>query len=644
MLSVVSSPISGIPDELKRYRQWMGTRFARRAGSPGKIDKPPYKVRRGEQIHKADKNNPDNHATFEEALDAFTAGKVDAIGIVVTEDDPLYGVDLDNVVNKETGEIHPAASEIIHAQGTYTEISSSGEGIRIIGKGKKPEGVRCKRDGWVIKAEVYDQRRFLVLTGRRLGAHTEVEDRQGELHQLCQRLWPKQESSGRTQSPPNTGPVDLEDAVLLEHARTARSGPKFHRLYDLGDTSGYSSHSNADYALLNMLVFWTAGDRDRIIRLFEASALYRQKGKHRNYAALSVDNALASYVGPFYKVRLTKEVRNEEEEDPLTPYLALMLDPSAWTGRRAASAYKAFTAAVILAAEDGIIDDAGDLRIGCDLRRLAEAAGTSFQTLSRSALPYLMQEMKLLKWKRGKGRKASVLVLKNPARTSLNNKVSTHYIVRTSAPPKDALETLRLLIRMRYGYAKSDALLKLGMPAMFVVVALASSDTPLRGQTVAELADRTGRRKSSLEAADGALKRLKAAGIVQQTREGLYRLTSDFAANYERVLEHSGITYAEREQRRRHARDREARDAKLQTNKWPTRLRGKEQMSRLLKKQQEEANRRGRRLGEAEERKKPRRSQAPPPGAVEQRIARLVREGMAERFARDEVLGRGWLE
>jgi hypothetical protein len=339
---------------------------------------------------------------------------------------------------------------------------------------------------------------------------------------------------------------------------------------------------------LDMLIFWCGGERERITQLFEGSALYRGEDKHHGYVELSVSNALASYTGSVYQPRSVGKARQEEPEDPLTPYLELLLDPSAWTGRRGASAYKAFCGAVILAADDGVVDDEGRLRIGCDIRRLAEAAGTSFQTLSRSALPYLIQEKKLLRWRRGKGTRAGVLTLLKPrGNTSANTKGSTHFSVRTYVKPEHALETLRLLIRMRSGNTKTAKLLRLGMPAMFVTIALATSHR--RGQKITELEQRTGRRKSDLR---GVLTRLKAAGIAREVSKDVYQLTDDFANQYERVLEQSGITYSEREQRRRHNEDRKRRDAKLGVDKRRRALRGKEHMQRVVAEREAEARER----------------------------------------------------
>jgi hypothetical protein len=555
-----STRAAEIPEALRSMRRWMGTRFEKR--EDGRVDKAPYRVVPGKPIIKADKTNPDNWATYSEALAACERGDVDARGFVFTEDDPFFVVDLDGVIDCDTGEIHPAADEIIHALCSYTELSCSGTGAHIIGEGQKPEWAGCTSKKMGPKVEVYDSKRFVVLTGDRIGEHREPLKRQEKLEWLCQRLWIKAERMN-TRSPSESRSHDLEDEALLHRARNARTGAKFTKLFDNGDISGHESASNADFALLNMLAFWTAGDPERMARLFEMSALYRSKadGKHAGYVALS---------------------------DPVIPYLQVLLDPSMWTGRKGASGYKAFTALAILADEHGIIDDKSYLRIGCDTRRLAEVAGMSKETLTRSALPYLMNDMKLLSWRRGKGRKAGVFLLKKPPCTGYANKIATHFNGVSYADPKSALETLRLFIRNRAGHSKTAVLLKLGMPAMFTAVALASA--PARGYTLEEIADRTGRRKSTLDSqtkGDTPIKRLRAAGIVQEISEGRYRLAKAFASRYEQALEWSGTTYSERQQKRRHEEDRRRRDAKIPIDRQKRDLKGAEHNGRILKRNRE---------------------------------------------------------
>jgi len=601
----------------------MGTRFERR--KDGKIDKPPYRVVPGKPIIKADKTNPENWATFEEAWGAYERGEVDAIGFVFAEDDTFWLADCDHVIDPETGEIDPAAAEVIHALNSYTELSCSGTGVHVIGHGAKPEYAGCRSNKLGFDIEIYDSVRFVVMTGRRMTDALGPRDRQDELLSLCRKLWRKSEKL-YSKRPTHPAPVSLEDQDLLGRARRSSTGAKFRRLYDAGDTAGYASASEADFSLLNMLIFWTAGERDQIMRLFEASALYRGKEKHRDYVHRSVDNALGSYVGSFYKPRRVKKARQEEpsaQADPLTPYLELLLNPLLWGGRKGASGYKTFAAAVIRAAEDGIVDDQGNLRIGCDMRTLAEIAGTRQATVCESGLPYLVQEMKLVRWRRGKGRQASVLVLLNPENhVKRINKVSTHCIDTLSDTPKHALETLRLLIRMRRGRDKRTKLLRLGMPAMFVAIALTTSGR--RGQNITELAECTGRSKTDLKS---VLKRLKEASIVREVSRDVYRLTDDFQAQYERELQQSGIARVERVQRRQHELDRKRRDERLPVDKQPRPLRGKNQMRHIIERKRKEAEDQG-----TEERL-----------TDEQRIGIYIAQGMKPSLARAEVLGKGAL-
>jgi putative DNA primase/helicase len=71
-----------------------------------------------------------------------------------------------------------------------------------------------------------------------------------------------------------------DDRELLERAFTAKNGTEFTRLWN-GDTSGQTSHSEADLALCSHLAYWTGGDAARIDSLFRRSGLYRNKWDER---------------------------------------------------------------------------------------------------------------------------------------------------------------------------------------------------------------------------------------------------------------------------------------------------------------------------------------------------------------------------
>jgi len=85
---------------------------------------------------------------------------------------------------------------------------------------------------------------------------------------------------------------ELSDEEIIEKARTANNGEKFRRLWS-GDTSGYSSASEADAALCSHLAFWTGPDPQRIDNLFRQSGLCREKWtKREDYRRKTIERAL----------------------------------------------------------------------------------------------------------------------------------------------------------------------------------------------------------------------------------------------------------------------------------------------------------------------------------------------------------------
>jgi putative DNA primase/helicase len=81
------------------------------------------------------------------------------VGFVFCSGDPYVGIDLDDCVDPETGQIELWALQIIEELDSYTEFSPSGKGVHIIVKGKIPSAV--KRD----EIEMYDCKRFFTITG-----------------------------------------------------------------------------------------------------------------------------------------------------------------------------------------------------------------------------------------------------------------------------------------------------------------------------------------------------------------------------------------------------------------------------------------------------------------------------------------------
>jgi hypothetical protein len=86
---------------------------------------------------------------------------------------------------------------------------------------------------------------------------------------------------------------ELADEEVIELAKSARNGPKFESLWS-GDTSGYTSNSEADQALVSLLAFYTQ-DENQLDSLYRKSALCREKWlKRSGYRRSTIEKALSN--------------------------------------------------------------------------------------------------------------------------------------------------------------------------------------------------------------------------------------------------------------------------------------------------------------------------------------------------------------
>lgn len=109
-----------------------------------------------------DAQSPQNWLSFPQAVDAFERNQnLAGVGLVLTRDLGLVGIDLDNCIDTE-GKIAPWAEEVVRKVGSYTEVSPSGTGLRIFAYGSLPDGSDGRKDGNV---EMYVAGRYLTVTG-----------------------------------------------------------------------------------------------------------------------------------------------------------------------------------------------------------------------------------------------------------------------------------------------------------------------------------------------------------------------------------------------------------------------------------------------------------------------------------------------
>lgn len=268
-----------IPKEFKEKKRWLLWRWESRGN--GKYTKPPYQVN-GE---KAKVNAPETWGTYDEVYEVLKSSKIyHGIGFVFTDDDDFIGWDLDHCINTKTGELEPWAQHIVSELNSYTEVTPSGEGLRIFVTGKLPK--RGSKKGNV---ECYQTLRFLTVTGNTYpGTPSEINENKLEVWEEA-FLGKSRKKTDDDKQPKKERKRNQND--LLEEGEWKEAG--------------YPSQSEADLAYCRYLADDARGSKERIDELFRKSKLFRDKwdkphsGDGRTYGQITIDLAVQSWESQF---------------------------------------------------------------------------------------------------------------------------------------------------------------------------------------------------------------------------------------------------------------------------------------------------------------------------------------------------------
>lgn len=271
---MTASPYLNIPEELRLLPNWVLWKLEYSNGLDKKPTKVPYQV----NGYKASVMNASNWVTFEVAFNTLQLGNHTGLGFVFTNS-YYSGIDLDSASCLPNGEPNPNYQADLNRQikiaqefDSYSEVSPSGNGLHIIVKGKVPDG---RRTNFI---ELYPSGRFFTMTGN---VHNNKPI--GEYNDLLNSLWAQM--GGVIEAPAiatNSKEIE-EDGIIIQRSLGAANGERFKALNDGQWQSLYASQSEADFAYINIIAFYTQ-NTIQIARIFRASALgKRDKAKRKDY-------------------------------------------------------------------------------------------------------------------------------------------------------------------------------------------------------------------------------------------------------------------------------------------------------------------------------------------------------------------------
>lgn len=258
---------NNIPNELKALRFWAIWKLElNKQSNWGKV--PYLPINDGNQ--KAHADEPMHRYPFDACMRVHRAGECDGIGIMC--DQNVVALDLDNAF-EDSGDLKVWAWRLVDHFKSYTERSPSGNGIRIIMYCTSALDNR-DQDMPGGKVQFFSNNHFFTVTGANpVDWPSLVQDRTTELEQWHPTFFPPKVKPPVTAT--TGGGLNLSDSELLDEMfGNRKNGDKMRRLWD-GDTSGYTSPSEADFALMGYLSSYTNKDAGRMKSMFANSGLYR---------------------------------------------------------------------------------------------------------------------------------------------------------------------------------------------------------------------------------------------------------------------------------------------------------------------------------------------------------------------------------
>ena len=251
---------NNIPTTLRENTLWCVWKYEEH----GKV---PYNPNTGNH---ARTNDTSTFADFETALTAFENGGYDGLGLGIFES--IGAIDIDHCI--EEGEFSNMAHDIIDRMNSYTEISPSGRGIRII---FTVNGFEYDKERYYINnqkkgLEVYVAGatiKFVTITGERIN-ESPIIDCTEKLTEVLELYMQRELNSGG----------DYQSAVVAENAKDLlkiglEKDEKLKSYWNGNRPHGNESEDDAGF--MAKLMYWCNNDTDYAIQSFRSSPYAAQK-------------------------------------------------------------------------------------------------------------------------------------------------------------------------------------------------------------------------------------------------------------------------------------------------------------------------------------------------------------------------------
>lgn len=164
--------LGAIPDRIRDKSQWVAWMFDWHVNEDdtGRWTKVPVDVEGGGFASSTDS---ETWTGFDAAVEYYERSWTDTagIGFVVSEEDPVVGIDIDDCRDPESGDIDEPIYDLIKQTDSYAEVSPSGTGVRVFVLGTWPlEENQSDLAAGDAHIEVYEWGRYLTVTGHHIDA------------------------------------------------------------------------------------------------------------------------------------------------------------------------------------------------------------------------------------------------------------------------------------------------------------------------------------------------------------------------------------------------------------------------------------------------------------------------------------------